>query len=70
MHWAAKRCENMAVLAALLADPDIDTTCRDALDLTPYELARSDAAKHLIYQHMLEHRGKDIEVRITRGRKP
>ena len=65
--WAVKH-NSLLLIAALLECGDLDTTCRDALEQTPYDHAASDLVRHLIFQHQLKNRGNDIELKVSRGR--
>ena len=63
--WAV-RYNNLNAIRSLLANKDIDTTCKDALDKSPYDYAQSDEVRQLIYSHQMESKGSEAEIRVVR----
>lgn len=66
LHWAVKN-HNIVIISNLLKCAQLDTTFRDTFEMTPYDYAKSDVVKHMIFKHQQEHRGLDVEERIVRG---
>lgn len=66
LTWAVKN-GNIGLVSEILSYPDTDTICRDALEKSPYDYAKTDALRFLIYHHQTTNKGKETDLKVSSG---
>ena len=67
LTWAVKN-GNVGLIGEILKYPDVDTICRDAFEKSPYDYAKSDVIRFLIFQHQSANRGRETDLKVASGR--